>query len=102
MNRQPKYRKYAIVLDLQPRDYTAEAQTNADLVLSGRTHGGQMIPLMQFMRWFHLGEDNIYGLERHNNTDFIVTSGISHWAMQFKTGYISEYVMITIKGQQSN
>lgn len=88
--------KYTIVLDHQPRDYAAEANTNADLVLSGHTHGGQMIPLMQFMRWFHLWEDNIYGLERHNNTDFIVTSGISDWAMQFKTGCISEYVMITV------
>lgn len=91
--------KYAIVLDHQPRDYAAESASGADLVLSGHTHGGQMIPLMQFMRWFHLGGDNVYGLEHRENTDFIVTSGISDWAVQFKTGCRSEYVIIDIQGQ---
>lgn len=91
--------KYAILLDHQPRDYDAEEKAGADLVLSGHTHGGQMLPLMQFMRWFHLGGDNVYGLERRGSTDFIVTSGISDWAIQFKTGCRSEYVMIDIQGQ---
>ena len=91
--------KYAIVLDHQPRDYAAETASGADLVLSGHTHGGQLIPLMQVMRWFHLGDDNIYGLERRENTDFIVTSGISDWAIQFKTGCRSEYVIIDIQGK---
>lgn len=90
---------YTIVLDHQPNDYDAEAETKADLVLSGHTHGGQMIPLMQFMRWFHIGDDNVYGLERRENTDFIVTSGISDWAIQFKTGCRSEYVIIDIQGK---
>ena len=90
---------YTIVLDHQPNDYDAEAETTADLVLSGHTHGGQMIPLMQIIRWFHIGDDNVYGLERRNNTDFIVTSGISDWAIQFKTGCRSEYVIIDIQGQ---
>lgn len=91
--------KYAIVLDHQPRDYDAEAKSGVDLVLSGHTHGGQMIPLMQFIRWFHVGDDNVYGMERRENTDFIVTSGISDWAIQFKTGCRSEYVIIEIQGK---
>ena len=91
--------KYAIVLDHQPRDYAAEAKRGVDLVLSGHTHGGQMIPLMQFIRWFHIGDDNVYGMERRENTDFIVTSGISDWAIQFKTGCRSEYVIIEIRGK---
>lgn len=77
----------------------AEAAAGADLVLSGHTHGGQMIPLMQLMRRFHIGgTDNVYGKERRRNTDFIVTSGISDWAVRFKTGCRSEYVMIDING----
>ena len=91
--------KFAIVLDHQPRDYDAESATGVDLVLSGHTHGGQMIPMMQFMRLFHTGDDNIYGWERRTDTDFIVTSGISDWAIQFKTGCRSEYVMINIQGK---
>ena len=89
---------YSIVLDHQPRDYAAEAASNVDLVLSGHTHGGQMIPLVQLIRWFHIEDDNVYGLERRENTDFIVTSGISDWAIQFKTGCRSEYVIIDVQG----
>ncbi len=89
--------KYMIVLDHQPVDYDAEAKAGAYLVLSGHTHGGQMIPIMQFSRWFNIGvNDNIYGMERRKDTDFIVTSGISDWAIKFKTGCRSEYVMIDI------
>lgn len=91
--------KYTIVLDHQPRDYAAEAEAGADLVLSGHTHGGQLIPAMQIMRWFRVGNDNVYGLERREQTDFIVTSGISDWAVQFKTGCRSEYVIIDIREQ---
>lgn len=76
----------------------AQAGSGADLVLSGHTHGGQMIPLVQLIRWFHIVDDNVYGYERRENTDFIVTSGISDWALQFKTGCWSEYVIIDISG----
>ncbi len=92
--------KFSIVLDHQPHDYTAEAAAGVDLVLSGHTHGGQMIPLVQLIGWFHLGgDDNVYGAERRKNTDFFVTSGISDWAIKFKTGCRSEYVIIDIKGK---
>lgn len=91
--------KYTIVLDHQPNDYDAEAAARVDLVLSGHTHGGQMIPMGQLMRWFHIGGDNVYGFERLGNTNFIVTSGISDWALQFKTGTRSEYVIIDIQGK---
>lgn len=90
---------YSIVLDHQPRDYKKEADAGVDLVLSGHTHGGQMIPLVQLMKWFHFGNDNVYGSERRGNTDFIVTSGISDWAFCFKTGCKSEYVIIDIIGK---
>jgi len=92
--------RFTIVLDHQPRDYAAEAEAGVDLVLSGHTHGGQLIPLMQFIRWFHLsGEDRVYGQECRGSTNFIVTSGISDWAIKFKTGCISEFVIVDIVGQ---
>ncbi len=92
--------RFVIVLDHQPRDYTAEAAAGVDLVLSGHTHGGQMIPLPQLIRWFHLGDDRVYGTERRGNTSFIVTSGISDWAIKFKTGCRSEYVIVDIEGRE--
>ena len=64
--------KFSIVLDHQPRDYAAEAAAGADLVLSGNTHGGQMIPLMQCMRWFRIGgNDSVYGKQRREKTEFL-------------------------------
>ena len=91
--------RFSIVLDHQPRDYANQAASGVDLVLSGHTHGGQMIPLVQLIRWFHLGDDNVYGLQRRGNTDFIVSSGISDWELLFKTGCRSEYVIIDIQGK---
>lgn len=91
--------KYIILLDHQPHDFDAEAQAGADLVLCGHTHGGQFIPIN------HIGEligENClrYGHEKRQNTDFIVSSGISSWAFKFKTGCFSEYTVIDIKSEK--
>lgn len=90
--------KYMIVLDHQPNDYEAEAASAADLVLSGHSHGGQLIPITYVGEWFGL-LDRTYGYERREGTDFIVTSGISCWEILFKTGTYSEYVIITVEGK---
>ena len=87
--------KYVITINHQPNDYKNE-MNNTDLVLSGHTHGGQLFPLGQI--GILLGSNNkIYGIERRENTTFIVNSGISDWAIKFKTGTVSEYVVIDIK-----
>ena len=78
-------------------DYDAEAEAGADLVLSGHTHGGQMLPINRIGEWIG-ANDFTYGYERIDSTDFIVTSGISDWAIDFKTGCRSEYVVIEING----
>lgn len=88
--------KYIIVLDHQPTDYKNQAASEVDLVLSGHTHGGQLFPFNKVGKWIK-ANDAIYGLEHRNKTDFIVTSGISSWAIKFKTGTKSEYVIIDIE-----
>lgn len=92
--------KLTILMDHQPRDYAGEAGTGADLVVSGHTHGGQIIPLTWLMERGVGGNDKTYGHERRNGTDFIVTSGISDWAIKFKTGCKAEYVVIDILGKE--
>lgn len=89
---------YTIVLDHQPNDYEAEAEAGPDLVLSGHTHGGQMIPIGLIGR-LSGADDRSYGTERRKNTTFLVTSGISCWALDFKTGTKSEYVIIDLKSK---
>ena len=90
--------KYTILLDHQPNDYANEAREGVDLVLSGHTHGGHLFPAMFFGVWTGLN-DRSYGTEVRGETQFLVTSGISGWGVPFKTGAISEYVVIDIKGK---
>lgn len=88
--------KYIIVVDHQPSDYENQTKEKVDLVLSGHTHGGQLFPFNYVSKWAGLN-DKIYGHERLDKTDFIVTSGISDWRVKFKTGCKSEFVVVDIK-----
>ena len=86
---------YTLVLDHQPNDYDSEAAANVDLVYSGHTHGGHIWPSGYIGLWIK-ANDFVYGHTSRGNTDFIVTSGISGWAIPFKTGTVSEYNIIDI------
>ncbi|SFQ50015.1 hypothetical protein SAMN02910358_02483 [Lachnospiraceae bacterium XBB1006] len=89
---------YRIVLDHQPHDFDAQEAAGVDLVLCGHTHGGQMFPV-GITGEISGANDKTYGLEKRKDTNFVVTSGISDWAIKFKTGgAISEYVVIDIAG----
>ena len=86
---------YIVVLDHQPYDFDGEAAAGADLVLCGHTHGGQFIPVRHIGEW--VGENALrYGHERRQGTDFVVSSGISNWALRFKTGCRSEIVVVDL------
>ena len=90
--------RYTVLLDHQPYDFDAQAAAGADLVLCGHTHGGQFLPINHVGEW--IGENALaYGHETRQNTDFIVSSGISNWAFKFKTGCFSEFVVIDLKPQ---
>lgn len=86
---------YQIVLDHQPNDFKAEAEAGVDLVVSGHTHGGHIFPAGYFGKLMGFN-DRIYGIEQRGSTTFIVTSGISGWAIPFKTVACSEIVDIYI------
>lgn len=90
--------KYSIVLDHQPHDYPAQTEAGVDLVLSGHTHGGQLFPFNWMGEWTRENHKT-YGLRKQEHTNFIVTSGISDWAIKFKTGCKSEYVVIDVQGK---
>ena len=87
--------KYAVVLDHQPNDFDAEAAAGADLVLCGHTHGGHIFPAGQIGLLMG-ANDAVYGVSKRGDTSFVVTSGISGWAIPFKTGTFSEFVVIDL------
>ena len=89
------HNKYLISLNHQPNDYENE-KNKVDLVLSGHTHGGQLFPL-SYIGLLMGANDEEYGLHQRDNTTYIINSGISDWAIDFKTGTKSEYVIINIK-----
>lgn len=43
--------KFMIVMDHQPHDYHAQGQSEVDLVVSGHTHGGQLMPFNMVGEW---------------------------------------------------
>ncbi|WP_295066797.1 metallophosphoesterase [Ruminococcus sp.] len=87
--------KFELILDHQPNDYDNEAAAGADLVFSGHTHGGHIWP-SGYIGLLIGANDFVYGSKTIDNTKFIVTSGISGWAIPFKTGCISEYVVMDV------
>lgn len=86
---------YQIVIDHEPQDYAAQAEAGVDLVLSGHTHGGQFFPITYVGEWTGVN-DRTYGYELRDKTNYVVSSGISDWAIKFKTGCIAEYVIIDV------
>lgn len=90
--------KYTIILDHQPHDYDAQEAAGVNLVLSGHTHGGQLFPFNYVGEWTKENEKT-YGLETRGETNYIVTSGISDWAIGFKTGCKSEFAVIDVNGR---
>ena len=88
--------KFMVVIDHQPTDYDNESKEKLDLVVSGHTHGGQIIPL-NYLNTYLSQNDSVYGYKNIDKTNFIVTSGISDWEIKMKTGCISEYVFIDLQ-----
>ena len=86
-----------LAIDHQPAGQAQLAAAGFDLVMSGHTHGGQIFPF-GYLGLLSGAIDQVYGHKIIDGTSFIVTSGISDWAIRFKTGTRSEYVVITVRG----
>ena len=88
--------RYNIVLNHQPNDQMEEKKAGADLVLSGHTHGGQLIPITYVGEWIG-ANDQTKGIKVDGESTFIVSDGISDWEIPFKTGCKAEYLVIDVK-----
>ncbi len=81
-----------IVLDHQPSNIGEYEQ--ADLILCGHTHQGQVFPI-NFITDRLFAVD--YGYYRDGNTQVIVSSGIATWGPPIRLGTKSELVEITVR-----
>lgn len=90
--------KYIIMLDHQPVEYVQESEAGVDLLLSGHTHGGQMLPLTLVIGMLNVNDQG-YGMKYVGDTACIVSSGMSGWGLPVRTGVPTEYVLIEVEGK---
>ena len=83
-----------VVLDHNPK-HIDEYEPQADLVLSGHTHKGQVFP-GSIVTWLTYSVD--YGYYRaENGTQAVVSSGVGYWRLPLRIGTDSEIVKITFR-----
>ena len=90
--------KFSIILDHQPNDYNNQTDAVCHMRSTCRVIGKNT--LNKVGEWIG-ANDKTYGYEKRKQTNFIVTSGLSDWAIKFKTGTKSEFVVIDIKHNNS-
>jgi len=87
-----------IVLDHNPANI-AEYTTEADLILSGHTHKGQIFPANLFTKWMYTVDYGYYQ-EKEGFPHVIVTSGVGVWGMPMRIGTDCEIVSIKITNEK--
>ena len=82
-----------VLLAHQPLTTFEAAKHKVDLVLSGHTHGGQMVP------WNHavkLQQPFVAGLYRHEGTQVYVSRGTGYWGPPMRVGAPAEITEIEL------
>ena len=83
-----------ILLAHQPKYINELDNQNIDLILSGHTHGGQIVPFNLLVR---LAQPYIKGLNQHNaKTQIYVNKGTGFWGPPMRLGASAEITYIKI------
>ncbi|MCI5727446.1 MAG: metallophosphoesterase [Clostridium sp.] len=85
--------KPTIVLEHEPKQYDILKKCGIDLVLSGHTHGHQLPGAYPFLA---LANDMVYGYDKFDNMNAIVSAGTGNWGIRFTTPGNNEVVKITL------
>ncbi len=88
---------FTILLDHQPYRLEEAQKQNIDFQFSGHTHYGQVWPVSWIERLMY---EDAFGPLQKGNTHYYVTSGMGIWGGKFRIGTRSEYVVLTISGDQ--
>ena len=84
-----------IVMEHNPAHGDAYTVKDADLILSGHTHKGQIFPANLFTNFIYT-EDYGYYRESENHPHRVITSGAGIWGMPMRVGTNSEIVVLTL------
>jgi predicted MPP superfamily phosphohydrolase len=82
-----------IVLDHRPTDIERISKTNADMLVSGHTHYGQLWPINHITGFIY---DVNWGYKKIRSTHIFVTSGLQLWGPPVRTAGDSEIMMIDV------
>ena len=83
------------VIDHDPMGIEDARKNNADLVMCGHTHKGQVFPLNLFCRLLYSKEE-FYGFDKKGRTATVVSSGAGYFSLPMRLGTNSEVVVIDI------
>ncbi len=93
-NMQVDEHRYTILLYHRPRGLQAAADAGVDLMLSGHTHGGQIIP-------FNLVVNRVFehnkGLYQHGDCLLYVSTGTGTWGPVMRLGTRSEITLFEVE-----
>ncbi|RMF08597.1 MAG: metallophosphoesterase [Candidatus Neomarinimicrobiota bacterium] len=85
---------FTVLLAHQPGIIDEAARSNVDLVLSGHTHGGQLVPFSWLVRLAH---PYIKGLHRHHKTWIYVNRGTGYWGPPLRLGVPGEITVLELR-----
>jgi predicted MPP superfamily phosphohydrolase len=87
-----------VLLAHQPR-YIYEVPSHVDLMLSGHTHGGQIVPFNLLVK---LQQPYVKGLHLYNETTQVyVNKGTGFWGPPMRLGASSELTVIELENKQT-
>jgi predicted MPP superfamily phosphohydrolase len=85
--------KFVLLLYHRPRGHEAAASAGVDLMISGHTHNGQIVP-------FNFVVNRVFekaaGLFRHQDTHLYVSAGTGTWGPTMRLGTRSEITLFEI------
>lgn len=83
-----------ILLAHQPHVFPQAAEAGVDLVLSGHTHGGQIVPWNLVVRRFYPNDRGYY---RNGKSSLYVSRGVGTWGPPMRIGAPAELPVFTLK-----
>jgi predicted MPP superfamily phosphohydrolase len=86
---------YVVLLYHRPRGLDAAANAGVDLMISGHTHNGQIVPFNFAVKWVF---PKIKGLYQRGATSLYVSSGTGTWGPIMRIGTRSEITLFELSG----